>query len=83
MEHSQSTLAVIKAIIGMARVLKLKVIAEGIETQKEWKCLADMGCHMGQGYLWSKPVSSSALSKLLKKNNRSLSAEYDSLAILG
>ena len=83
MEHSQSTLAVIKAIIGMAKVLKLKVIAEGIETEKEWKCLADMGCHMGQGYLWSKPVTSSVLSKLLKKNNQSVTDEYNNLAILG
>ena len=83
MADSKSTLAVIKAIIGMARVLKLKVVAEGVETEQELKQLAEMGCDIGQGFLWSKPVTSLEVTNLLLKNSHLSTARYDKITTLG
>ena len=47
---------IINTIIAMAKNLKLKVIAEGVETEYQRKFLEDAGCDMIQGYLVSKPL---------------------------
>ena len=45
------------AIIAMAHTLKLKVVAEGVETVEQMTFLQDLGCEIGQGYLFDKPLS--------------------------
>jgi len=45
------------AIVAVAHNLKLKVIAEGIETLEQQAFLMQLGCDLGQGYLYSKPVA--------------------------
>jgi diguanylate cyclase (GGDEF)-like protein len=47
--------AIVNAIIGLARSLDLAIVAEGVETQDHAAHLRDLGCHYGQGYLWSRP----------------------------
>lgn len=49
--------ALCEAVIAMAHRLKLKVIAEGIETQEQYTILRSAGCDYGQGYYFSKPLS--------------------------
>lgn len=49
--------AIVRAIIQMATSLNLKTIAEGVETNEVAALLREMGCDMGQGYLWSKPLT--------------------------
>jgi EAL domain-containing protein (putative c-di-GMP-specific phosphodiesterase class I) len=46
----------VEAIMGMARALKLDVVAEGVETPDQLEFLADLGCQQAQGYLFSPPV---------------------------
>jgi diguanylate cyclase (GGDEF)-like protein/PAS domain S-box-containing protein len=48
--------ALVNAIITMATSLTLDVIAEGVETEVHFKMLRDMGCHLGQGFLFSPAV---------------------------
>lgn len=48
--------AIIRAIILMAETLKLDVIAEGVESQAHVDSLTDLGCHLMQGYFYSKPM---------------------------
>ncbi len=48
--------AIARLMIDLARVLKLEVVAEGIETVEQHACLRGMGCSIFQGYLFSKPV---------------------------
>ncbi len=57
--------ALINAVISMSHALNLKVVAEGIETEQQCKHLQLLGCDYGQGFLFSKPVSSDGMTKLL------------------
>jgi diguanylate cyclase (GGDEF)-like protein/PAS domain S-box-containing protein len=49
--------ALIAAILRLAGDLRLEVIAEGIESCQQWEALKDMGCQLGQGYLFSRPLA--------------------------
>jgi diguanylate cyclase (GGDEF)-like protein len=57
--------AIIKAIIAMAQNLKLKVVAEGVETEEQLAFLRDEQCDVMQGYLFSRPLPAEEASKLL------------------
>jgi EAL domain-containing protein (putative c-di-GMP-specific phosphodiesterase class I) len=48
--------AIVRAILGMASALNLRVVAEGIETQQQATFLAQHRCDCLQGYLFAKPL---------------------------
>jgi EAL domain-containing protein (putative c-di-GMP-specific phosphodiesterase class I) len=52
-------------IVALAHHLRLKVTAEGIETQGQRLCLEQFGCEFGQGYLFSQPVRHDIIQDLL------------------
>jgi len=56
-EHEQINQKIIQTIIKVSHSLKLKVVAEGIETKEQAEALAKFGCDLGQGYYFSKPVT--------------------------
>jgi EAL domain-containing protein (putative c-di-GMP-specific phosphodiesterase class I) len=53
-------------VIGMARSLKLRVIAEGVETLEELEFLRAHHCDEVQGYYFSRPVPPEQFEKLLE-----------------
>ena len=55
------------AMISLGQKLRLKVIAEGVETQLQFEKLHELGCDEIQGFLFSKPVSESDLVALLQQ----------------
>lgn len=57
--------AIAEAIINFGKTMGLKIVAEGIETQDQSIILREMGCHEGQGYWYSKPLSSPDILKFL------------------
>ena len=57
--------AIINAIASLARSLNLDVVAEGVETVEQARLLAEQGCHIMQGYFFSKPVPAEELTLLL------------------
>ncbi|OAS21582.1 putative bifunctional diguanylate cyclase/phosphodiesterase [Paenibacillus oryzisoli] len=59
--------ALTKMIISLARKLKLKVIAEGVETHEQHTWLLNSGCHQAQGYLYSKPLGASDVEYILNE----------------
>ena len=63
--HKKSSL-MLNAIISLANSLKLTVVAEGIETAEQLHYLKKNNCHLGQGYLISKPVPPEQLEHLIK-----------------
>lgn len=54
----------VKGIITMAHSLRLELVAEGIETEEQERFLQAHGCHLGQGYRYSKPISGEAFERL-------------------
>ncbi len=62
---NRHTLAIVRAILGLASGLDMKVVAEGIETQADLACLAAEGCKEGQGFLFSEARPQSEALKLL------------------
>lgn len=61
---------IVQTILTLAHNLEMEVIAEGIETLAQLKKLQDLGCLLGQGYLFSKPVDSQTAGQLLELENR-------------
>ena len=60
-EHSAKALAVVDAVVKLAHALSLKVVAEGVENQRQQQLLVNLGCDELQGYLFARPMSSRAL----------------------
>jgi diguanylate cyclase (GGDEF)-like protein/PAS domain S-box-containing protein len=57
---------IVKAVIGMGRSLKLRVVAEGVETQQQLAFLQAHQCDEAQGYYFSRPVLPEQFAQLLK-----------------
>jgi diguanylate cyclase (GGDEF)-like protein/PAS domain S-box-containing protein len=62
----RSTRDTVDLIIVLGHKLKLKVIAEGIESMQQFELLQELGCDLGQGYLFSQPVAAEAAGQLLR-----------------
>jgi diguanylate cyclase (GGDEF)-like protein/PAS domain S-box-containing protein len=60
-----SDLAIVGAIIAMAKHLHIEVVAEGIEGWQQLEKLRQLGCHLAQGYLLAKPVPEEACRRYL------------------
>ncbi len=57
--------ALVEAIIGIAHTLRLDVVAEGIEDHEQRERLRDLGCDLGQGYLFARPLPGSDMVTFL------------------
>ena len=47
---------IVEAVVGLGRALGLTWLAEGVETDDQLDALVGMGCQLGQGYLWARPM---------------------------
>ena len=65
---------IVSAIINMGNSLKLKVVAEGVETPSQLAFLKARHCEEGQGYFFSHPLTADKFAALLLKNMPSLEA---------
>jgi diguanylate cyclase (GGDEF)-like protein/PAS domain S-box-containing protein len=66
--------AITQAIIAMAHSLRLKVVAEGVETREQLDFLTEHGCHEFQGHYFRKPQPAEEFSKLLRENAGAMAA---------
>ena len=62
---SEGDAAIVNAVIGIARSLRVRVIAEGVEDEEQLTFLRRNGCDAAQGYYFSRPVNSDTIAELL------------------
>ena len=58
--------AIVCAVSGLARMLGIRTVAEGIETEQHLRLVREAGCDAAQGYLFSRPVPAAELSRVLE-----------------
>jgi EAL domain-containing protein (putative c-di-GMP-specific phosphodiesterase class I) len=65
--HSKDSLAIVRAIISLAKNLDFRVTAEGVESAEQGLLLKQLACDTLQGYYFSKPVTPDAVPDLLRR----------------
>jgi PAS domain S-box-containing protein len=68
MEQDHETLEIVRIILLLAHNLGMKVVAEGIECEEHVTLLKELGCDMGQGYLFSRPADAASIEQLLARD---------------
>jgi EAL domain-containing protein (putative c-di-GMP-specific phosphodiesterase class I) len=63
--EDKTVMALVRTIIEMCHTLGLEVLAEGIETPEQAALLKDMGCDLGQGYYFARPLTSEEFAERL------------------
>ena len=82
MIEGEQPLQIVRTIVELARVMGMDVVAEGIETPEQHNLLRDMGCRYGQGFLYAKPMTAEAVTRLLRIPNQILSESVPSEAVV-
>ncbi len=80
-DQNSETLKIVEIIIMLAHTLGLEVVAEGIETTAQAGILKELGCDLGQGYLFGRPENASSAEKLLvqqmaRKSRKAFAASH-------
>ncbi len=65
MEEGKSSTEIIRTILGLARSLDMEAVAEGIETAEQAARLQSLGCKLGQGYYFARPMDPEAVTAML------------------
>jgi diguanylate cyclase (GGDEF)-like protein len=66
--------AIVEALIGVASRLGMRIVAEGIESEGQARRLAGMGCRLGQGYHFARPMPAEAVPAFIGSFNRAASS---------
>jgi diguanylate cyclase (GGDEF)-like protein/PAS domain S-box-containing protein len=69
MSNNQESLEIVRTILGLARNLKMEVIAEGVETLEQAVELKAMNCEYGQGYYFSKALNANSAVRFLSSDS--------------
>ena len=66
-ESSETDMRLVKLILDIARYLRVRVVAEGVETPGQLSLLKDIGCDLVQGFYFSRPLPPEEFEKLIEK----------------
>jgi diguanylate cyclase len=72
--------SIVRAIVSLAHNLRLKVVAEGVETSEQLELLRSLGCDQYQGFCFSPAVPAPQFAELLVASRKQAEAETDSMA---
>jgi EAL domain-containing protein (putative c-di-GMP-specific phosphodiesterase class I) len=65
LHRNRDDITLISAIVSIAHDMSLITIAEGIESAEQQHILQELGCNIGQGYHFSRPVPAAEMARLL------------------
>jgi EAL domain-containing protein (putative c-di-GMP-specific phosphodiesterase class I) len=65
MTESHENREIVSVIVALAHALRLKVVAEGVETERQAALLRSLGCDQMQGHLYSQPLPAAGVEALL------------------
>jgi EAL domain-containing protein (putative c-di-GMP-specific phosphodiesterase class I) len=66
--------AIVQAVIGLARLLNMEMVAEGVESKQQLELLASWGCKAAQGFYFGKPMSANEIGELLRHERQKIHA---------
>jgi diguanylate cyclase (GGDEF)-like protein len=81
--HDGGDLAICSAVIAMGRALGLKVIAEGVETNAQLEVLRALGCDVGQGFLFAKPLAPAQFMEFVQRHGGTEVTAFAALELPG
>ncbi|MEV0902831.1 bifunctional diguanylate cyclase/phosphodiesterase [Actinoplanes sp. NPDC049802] len=64
---------IVRAVVDLARTLRLRVVAEGVENETALRALGELGCHVAQGYHISRPLPADELTAWLTRSGMAIS----------
>ncbi|PLS18680.1 hypothetical protein CVD28_06015 [Bacillus sp. M6-12] len=77
---SPTSATLVKTIIDIGSTMNFKLIAEGIEDEDQAKFLEDNGCHLGQGYYYSRPLPTEEIEVFMKEQMKENSKQISDVA---
>jgi len=80
---SRQAAAIVRAVCDMARTLGFSVVAEGVETEAQSQVVEALGCDIGQGFLYARPVSPQEIPAVVAELDRRLGTPVDAVASAG
>ena len=63
-EHDEKNIQLVSLILGIAKSLKILVVAEGVENERQMKLLRELGCELVQGYYFSRPLQAAEFENM-------------------
>jgi diguanylate cyclase (GGDEF)-like protein len=71
LSQTERDIAIVSSTVELAHVLGLRVVAEGVETEADWRMLGELGCDLVQGYYCGRPVPADELMALVERHDAS------------
>lgn len=72
--NNEKSMGIAKTIIDLAKLLKINVVSEGVETEEQWKILKKLGCPQLQGFYFAKPMPTSDLGEWFESYEKQTNA---------
>lgn len=69
LSEAADSVAIIRAVVGMGKSLGMTIVVEGVETEEQLAILKAEGCDLGQGYLFSRPISAGAIRTIIRNGS--------------
>ncbi len=66
---------IVRSIVELGHTMGMKVVAEGVETETQWRWLSGLGCDLAQGYLISRPIGAREFAKFVVATHASLGCD--------
>jgi EAL domain-containing protein (putative c-di-GMP-specific phosphodiesterase class I) len=67
-------------ITSLGTGLGMQVVAEGVETERQAQRVRAAGCHLGQGFLWARPLPAAEVTELLRRGGNLTPADRAGVA---